>query len=62
MRAPGRCVTSKRKSSILSSQRRHILFRCRFVLNHVIAWFKLSVRRSKSCQQPSVLRSLAGSA
>ena len=36
-RAPGRCVTSKRKSSISSSQRTHILFRCRFVFSHVIA-------------------------
>ena len=50
LRAPGRCVTSKRKSSISSSQRTYILFRCRFVFSHVIAW--LSVRRSKSVQQP----------
>jgi hypothetical protein len=38
LRAPGRCVTSKRKSSISSSQRTNILFRCLFVLSHVIAW------------------------
>ena len=51
LREPGRCVTSKWKSSISSSQRTYILFRCLFVLSHVIAW--LSVRRSKSDQQPS---------
>ena len=44
-------VTSKRKSSIPSSQRTCILFRCLFVLSRVIAW--LSFRRSKSDQQPS---------
>ena len=41
---------SNRKSSISSSQRTYILFRCLFVFNHVIAW--LSVLRSKSDQQP----------
>ena len=44
VRAPRRCVTS-------SSQQTYILFRCRFVLIHVIAW--LSVRRSKSVQHPA---------
>jgi hypothetical protein len=36
-REPGRCVTSKRKPLTSSSQRRYILFRCLFVLSHVIA-------------------------
>ena len=39
LREPGRCVTSKRKSSISSSQRTYImiLLRCLFVFSHLIA-------------------------
>ena len=53
LHAQGRCVPSKRKSSISSSPWTYILLRCRFVFGHVITWF--SVRRSKSDQQNEVL-------
>ena len=35
------CVTSKRKSSVSSSQRMYILLRWLFVLSHVIAWLSI---------------------
>ena len=54
LHAQGRCVTSKRKSSISSSLWTYILLprRCRFVFGDVITW--LSVRRSTSDQQNEV--------
>ena len=44
LRAPGGCVTSRRKSSISPSWRTRIWFRSRFVLSHVIAWLSKSVQ------------------